>query len=186
MVKIQTPKSSASNDDNTKLSTSVKYEAKDLANFAKELVKESGAQDEIWKNQFKSIQDENDKLIKKITTLEENIESSNARSFAILAIFSTVFTFIAVNISVFKEVKTFFEAAKLMVLNAFLCCIIISIPLIILEIFNKKNFPKDAKKMIWKLFYITIGLLIILLLFSYFGDFTFDIGEKLTVKIGKF
>ena len=117
-------------------------------------------------------------LKSKIDALEKNIESSNTRSFAVLAIFATVLSFISINVTGLQNISSFFEAAMIMTLNAFLSCIIISVPLIILEAFNKEEFPSNFVTILWKIFFTTIGLLAIFSFFSWMNDFSINISPK--------
>ena len=137
--------------------------------------------DKLWRKTVESFNGENNKLREKVEKLEQNIESSNSRSFAILAIFTAVFTFISVNINIFNRIEKFYQAVGFMSLNAFLTLIIISVPLLILKSFDTKgNFPKQANRMLWRIFFVGILFLILPLIISFFVSFPYlEIVEKM-------
>lgn len=148
-------------------------------------IEELRLRDEMWKETVENFNSENNKLSEKVEKLEQNIESSNSRSFAILAIFTAVFTFISVNINIFSRIEKFYQAVGFMSLNAFLTLIIISVPLLILKSFDTKgNFPKQANKMLWMIFFIGLLFLVLPLIISFFVSFPyFEVAEKMKCKI---
>lgn len=178
-------KESSSGESEKKLSDSPIYSERDLVRIIDKVkereIEKSKLWDEIWKNTVKKFGDETNKLSNKVEKLEQNIESSNSRSFAILAIFTAVFTFISVNINIFNRVEKFYQAVGFMSLNAFLTLTIISVPLLILKSFDTKgNFPKQANRMLWKIFFVGILFLILPLIISFFVNFPYlEIVEKM-------
>ncbi len=68
--------------------------------------------------------------------LDQKIQNSSSQSIALLAIFTTVFIFISVNITIFQKVKTGVEAVFFMTIIALLCAIIVSVPILILQAVN--------------------------------------------------
>lgn len=114
-------------------------------------------------------QNENKERNEKIKDLEKRIQNSNSQAFAILAIFTTVFTFISLNINIFQSIKSASQAVFFMAIIAFFSAIIVSIPLLILQSINGNEIKE--KKLIWWIFGIGIGSLILICLIVKFLDF---------------
>ncbi len=126
-----------------------------------------------WEDSYKNLQEnynksnrERDKKIKeqevKLGELEKRIQNSNSQAFAILSIFTTVFTFISINISIFQKVTLAAEAVFFMAIIAFFCLIIVSVPLLLLQSLN--GIAIQNKKAIWAIFLFGIGALILMCL----------------------
>lgn len=136
----------------------------------KELFKESIQEIQTnFEKQQKNFQNENKERNEKIKDLEKRIQNSNSQAFAILAIFTTVFTFISLNINIFQSIKSASQAVFFMAIIAFFSSIIVSIPLLILQSINGNEIKE--KKLIWWIFGIGIGSLILICLIVKFLDF---------------
>jgi len=136
----------------------------------KELFKESIQEIQTnFEKEQKKFQNENKERNEKIKDLEKRIQNSNSQAFAILAIFTTVFTFISLNINIFQSIKSASQAVFFMAIIAFFSSIIVSIPLLILQSINGNEIKE--KKLIWWIFGIGIGSLILICLIVKFLDF---------------
>jgi len=122
-----------------------------------------------FEKEQKKFQNENKERNEKIKDLEKRIQNSNSQAFAILAIFTTVFTFISLNISIFQNIKSASQAVFFMTIIAFFSAIIVSIPLLILQSINGNEIKEP--KIIWKIFGVGIISLIVISLIVKLLDF---------------
>jgi len=140
--------------------------------------KMSKTYNKLWEGTVKQFNDKISELNKEIVKLKIDIDSSSIKSFTILAIFASVFTFISVNINIFNKITEVWLAVAIMCMNAFLSLAILSVPLIIINISNfKDKNAKNLKELSWKIFWIGLSLLFLPLVVSFFVSLVGSFGR---------
>jgi len=136
----------------------------------KELFKESVKEIQTnFEKEQKKFQNENKERNEKIKDLEKRIQNSNSQAFAILAIFTTVFTFISLNINILKDLTKAKEVVFFMAIIAAFCSTVVSVPLLMLQAINGNEIKE--KKLLWTIFIIGIVFMILIWLIVKFYDF---------------
>jgi len=124
-------------------------------------VKKGDIKQELTEELKKEIDSTAEKIKK---DFQDNINQNQTRVIEALAVFVALFTFISINIQIFSRVKDLKSASIFMTFMAILTMIIVSFPLTLLRVIRNDPLPK----WVWLTLVISVILLIVILLLSFF------------------
>ncbi len=129
-----------------------------------------------WKDEIDKRKEEEDKFLMKLkndvkglNSQIKNLSSNQIRIIETLGIFVALFTFISVNIQIFRNVSDLLSASFFSIILAALTGIIILTVILVIHSYEKED------KTWWRKFKVLIGLFIGLIILGLVGSFVFKL-----------